>query len=52
MAPLILLAGAFAVAGVALLARAFTRRRSSERRRLASLGTVESHREARPNNGD
>lgn len=48
MAPLVVyLAGGFALAGLYLLARRIARRPSSERRRLASLGRVDSHREAR-----
>lgn len=49
---ILILAGAFVLAGVSLAVRTIVRRRSSERRRLASLGTVESHRQARPFDGN
>jgi hypothetical protein len=45
MATLITLAAGFALAGLYLLARTIVRRRSTEARRLASLGSVDAHRE-------
>lgn len=44
---IITLAGAFVLAGGALLARSIARRRrgASDRRRLSSLGSVDAHRE-------
>lgn len=52
MAPLIVtLAGGFALAGLYLLARRIVRRPGADRRRLASLGTIDAHREARRDDG-
>lgn len=42
------LAGGFALAGVVVAFRNLRRRRNINRRRLESLGVVESHRQARP----
>jgi hypothetical protein len=47
---ILILAGAFVLAGVAVGFRRLFR--SSERRRLKSLGVVESHRQARPHDGN
>jgi hypothetical protein len=47
---ILILAGAFVAAGVALGVRRLFR--TTERRRLASLGVVESHRQARPHDGN
>ena len=42
------IAAAFALAGLYLLGRALVRRQADDRRRLASLGRVDAHRQARP----
>lgn len=50
---IVILAGAFVLAGLSLAVRTIVRRRRSfDQRRLASLGTVESHRQARPHDGN
>jgi hypothetical protein len=53
LAPLVVAAaGGFALAGVVVAFRTWRRRRNIERRRLESLGIVESHREVRPRDGN
>jgi hypothetical protein len=54
MAPLIRISGWILLAGGVLTigVRAIVRRRSSEARRLSSLGTVESHKQVRPRDGN
>jgi hypothetical protein len=54
LAPLIWIAGGILLAGGVLTigVRTIVRRRSTERRRLDSLGVVEAHREVRPRDGN